>query len=93
MDEIRLINPIITIAPLFQIMIIEIADIMTTMTTVFGMIPLALGIGQGSEIYKGMAIAVIFGLSFSTLLTLVFIPVLYSSYNSMIGKLDKWRGK
>ena len=51
--------------------------LMTTMTTVCGMIPLALGFGEGAELYSGMSIAVIFGLSFSTLLTLVIIPVLY----------------
>ena len=51
--------------------------LMTTMTTVCGMIPLALGFGDGAELYSGMSIAVIFGLSFSTLLTLVVIPVLY----------------
>ncbi|MGL4307880.1 MAG: efflux RND transporter permease subunit [Cetobacterium sp.] len=51
--------------------------LMTTMTTVFGMIPLALGFGDGAELYSGMSIAVIFGLSFSTLLTLVVIPILY----------------
>ena len=54
--------------------------LMTTMTTVFGMIPLALGIGQGSERYKGMAIGVIFGLTFSTLLTLLVIPVMFNVY-------------
>lgn len=67
--------------------------IMTTMTTVFGMMPLAFGIGQGSEMYKGMAIAVIFGLTFSTLLTLVFIPVLYSFYESMMKKIEGFRKK
>lgn len=67
--------------------------IMTTMTTVFGMIPLAMGIGQGSELYKGMAIAVIFGLTFSTLLTLIFIPVLYSLYDSFLNFVVKKRGK
>ncbi|MGL5279226.1 MAG: efflux RND transporter permease subunit, partial [Cetobacterium sp.] len=51
--------------------------LMTTMTTVCGMIPLALGFGEGAELYSGMSIAVIFGLSFSTLLTLIIIPVLY----------------
>ena len=51
--------------------------LMTTMTTVCGMIPLALGFGDGAELYSGMSIAVIFGLSFSTLLTLIVIPVLY----------------
>lgn len=51
--------------------------LMTTMTTVLGMVPMALGIGEGAEIYSGMAITVMFGLSFSTLLTLVVIPILY----------------
>ena len=67
--------------------------VMTTMTTVFGMMPMAFGIGQGSEMYKGMAIAVIFGLTFSTLLTLVFIPVLYSLYTSMMNRIEKFRNK
>ena len=62
---------------------------MTTMTTVFGMIPLSLGIGQGSEMYKGMAIAVIFGLVFSTLLTLIFIPVLFYIYEILKNKISK----
>ena len=51
--------------------------LMTTMTTVLGMLPMALGIGEGSELYGGMAVTVMFGLSFSTLLTLVVIPILY----------------
>lgn len=51
--------------------------LMTTLTTMLGMMPLALGIGQGSEMYQSMAIAVIFGLMVSTLLTLIIIPVLY----------------
>ena len=61
--------------------------LMTTMTTVFGMLPLALGIGEGSEIYRGMAVTVMFGLSFSTLLTLVVIPVLYTLVEDMNNKV------
>ena len=61
--------------------------LMTTMTTVFGMIPMALGLGEGSEFYRGMAITVIFGLSFSTILTLVLIPILYSIVDSFTSKL------
>lgn len=61
--------------------------LMTTMTTVCGMIPMALGIGDGAEMYKGMSIAVIFGLSFSTLLTLVVIPVLYVSVEQGLDKI------
>lgn len=63
--------------------------IMTTGTTVFGMLPLGFGIGQGTEYYQGMAIAVIFGLTFSTLLTLVLIPVLYSMEESIRVKFHK----
>jgi len=51
---------------------------MTTVTTVFGMIPMAIGMGGSSELRKPLAITVIFGLSFATLLTLIVIPVIYS---------------
>jgi HAE1 family hydrophobic/amphiphilic exporter-1 len=52
--------------------------IMTTITTVLGLFPLALGLGEGSELPAPMAITVIGGLIASTLLTLVVIPVVYS---------------
>ena len=52
--------------------------VMTTLTTTFGMLPLALGIGEGAEVRAPMAITVIGGLIVSTLLTLVVIPVVYS---------------
>jgi len=52
--------------------------LMTTVTTVFGMIPMAIGIGGSSELRKPLAITVIFGLTFATLLTLIVIPVIYS---------------
>jgi HAE1 family hydrophobic/amphiphilic exporter-1 len=52
--------------------------LMTTLTTIFGMLPLAVAPGEGSETWQPMAIAVIGGLSLSTLVTLVLIPVLYS---------------
>ncbi|NVJ60491.1 MAG: efflux RND transporter permease subunit [Gammaproteobacteria bacterium] len=51
--------------------------IMTTLTTTLGMLPLALGIGEGAEIRAPMAITVIGGLLVSTALTLIVIPVLY----------------
>ncbi len=51
--------------------------IMTTITTLFGFLPMALGLGDGAELRQPLAITVIGGLIFSTLLTLVVIPVLY----------------
>jgi HAE1 family hydrophobic/amphiphilic exporter-1 len=53
--------------------------LMTTITTTLGLLPLAIGIGEGAEIRAPMAITVIGGLTVSTLLTLVVIPVVYSA--------------
>jgi len=61
--------------------------VMTKATAEFGMLPMALGIGYGSEYYQGLAIVVIFGLTFSTLLTLFIIPVLYSLKESAQNKI------
>ena len=54
--------------------------VMTTLTTILGMVPMAVGSGQGSEMWKPMGVAVIGGLTFSTILTLLFVPVLYCSF-------------
>ncbi|MBS7411396.1 MAG: efflux RND transporter permease subunit, partial [Muribaculaceae bacterium] len=54
--------------------------LMTTLTTVFGMIPMAVSTGEGSETWRSMGMTVAFGLSFSTLITLIIIPTLYSSF-------------
>jgi len=51
--------------------------LMTTLTTILGMLPLALSTGEGSEIWKPMGIVVIGGLVFSTLVTMVIVPVVY----------------
>ena len=51
---------------------------MTTLTTVLGLLPMALGLGEGSEMRTPMAITVIGGLLTSTLLTLLVVPVMYS---------------
>ncbi|HEX6068588.1 MAG TPA: efflux RND transporter permease subunit [Longimicrobiaceae bacterium] len=51
--------------------------LMTTLTTVFGMLPLAVGMGQGSEMMQPLAIAVVGGMSISTLLTLFVVPSVY----------------
>jgi HAE1 family hydrophobic/amphiphilic exporter-1 len=52
--------------------------LMTTLTTILGLLPMALSGGDGSEIRAPMAITVIFGLALATMLTLLFIPVLYA---------------
>ena len=51
---------------------------MTTLTTALGLLPMAMGFGEGSEVRTPMAVTVIGGLLVSTLLTLVVIPVVYS---------------
>jgi HAE1 family hydrophobic/amphiphilic exporter-1 len=56
--------------------------LMTTLTTTLGLLPMALGLGEGAEMRVPMAITVIFGLLFATLLTLFFIPCLYALFDS-----------
>lgn len=51
--------------------------LMTTLTTILGMLPLALSKGEGSEIWSPMGISVIGGLTFSTIVTLIIVPVIY----------------
>lgn len=60
--------------------------LMTALTTIFGLIPMALGIGSGNELRAPMARSVIGGLIFSTFLTLVFIPTLYSVFEKRAEK-------
>ncbi|OWZ83511.1 efflux RND transporter permease subunit [Natranaerobius trueperi] len=60
--------------------------LMTTLTTIVGMFPLALGIGEGAEASAPMATVVIGGLIVSTLLTLIFVPVMYS----LLDDVSKW---
>jgi len=61
--------------------------LMTTATTIFGMIPLSLGLGDGAEVYRGLAIVVISGLSVSTFFTLLLIPVLYTILDDLEQKV------
>ena len=51
--------------------------LMTTLTTILGMVPMALDKGEGSEMWRPLGVSVIGGLTVSTLLTLVLVPVLY----------------
>lgn len=68
--------------------------LMTTLTTILGLVPMALGKGEGMEMQQPLAITVIFGLTISTIVTLIFIPVLYSivdtiRYKHFKSKRDK----
>ncbi len=65
--------------------------LMTTLTTILGMLPLAIGFGEGSEMWQPMGIAVIGGLTFSTILTLYVIPVVYTIFG--VRGLKKTRRK
>jgi HAE1 family hydrophobic/amphiphilic exporter-1 len=58
--------------------------LMTALTTIGGMVPLAFGTGEGAEMWRPLAVAVIGGLLFSTLVTLVLIPTVYAI-------TDRWR--
>ena len=51
--------------------------LMTTLTTVLGMIPMAIGTGEGSEMWRSLGVTVAWGLSVSTVVTLVLIPTIY----------------
>ena len=54
--------------------------LMTSLTAILGMLPLAMSHGQGSEMWKPMAVTVIGGLTVSTMLTLVVVPVIYTLF-------------
>ena len=54
--------------------------LMTTLTTVLGMLPMALGTGEGSEMWRSLGVTVVWGLTVSSLITLVLIPTVYCSF-------------
>ena len=60
--------------------------LMTTLTTVVGMLPLAIGLGEGSEMLRPLAITIVAGLSFSMLVSLLLVPVMYK-----LTHLGQWR--
>ena len=67
--------------------------LMTTLTTVLGMIPMALGTGEGSETWRSMGMTVAWGLSVSTLITLIIVPTVYAVFagNGIKRKRRKFR--
>ncbi len=62
---------------------------MSTITTVFGMLPLMVRGGAGSELYSGLATAIVGGLTVSTIFTLVLVPAVYLIVNDLISKGDQ----
>ncbi len=55
--------------------------LMTTLTTVFGMMPLAIGVGEGSEMLQPLAFVIVWGLSFSLFVSLILVPSLYALFH------------
>jgi len=66
--------------------------LMTALTTVLGMVPLALGIGTGAEADAPLAVAVIGGLTVATFLTLVVVPVVYTLFEDLGSRIQGWFG-
>ncbi|MQW90688.1 efflux RND transporter permease subunit [Sinorhizobium saheli] len=64
--------------------------VMTTLAMIFGMLPMALGLGEGGEQRAPMAHAIIGGLISSTLLTLVFVPVVLTYLDAMARRVKRW---
>jgi HAE1 family hydrophobic/amphiphilic exporter-1 len=64
--------------------------LMTTLTTVLGMLPMAIGTGEGSEMWRSLGVTVCWGLSISTLITLVLIPTVYCSFTT---RMERRRNK
>jgi HAE1 family hydrophobic/amphiphilic exporter-1 len=60
--------------------------LMTTFCTLFGLLPLALGLGAGAELQRPLALAVIGGLALSTPVTLLMIPGLYAALTHIVGE-------
>ncbi|MBY7144695.1 efflux RND transporter permease subunit [Virgibacillus sp. NKC19-3] len=67
--------------------------LMTTLTTVLAMIPIALALGEGAELQQPLAVTIIFGLSVSSIFTLLLVPVVYSLFDDLTKKLTKRKKK
>ena len=65
--------------------------LMTTLTTILGMVPMAVGQGEGSEMWRPLGVSVIGGLTLSTILTLILVPVVYCTFAG--GHIKKERRK
>src|SRR5699024_2749325 len=67
--------------------------LMTTLTTILAMVPLGLGIGEGAEMQQPLAVTIIFGLGVSSIFTLLLVPVVYTYFDDLTGKLTRRKKK
>ena len=67
--------------------------VMTSFALIAGMLPVAIGTGEGSEFYRPLAVAIIGGTITSTLLTLLVVPTLYDSIESACARIGGWFGR
>lgn len=63
--------------------------LMTTLTTVLAMIPLGLALGEGAELQQPLAVTIIFGLTASSMFTLLFVPVVYTLFDDLTAKITR----
>ena len=66
--------------------------VMTTVTTVLGLTPMAMGVGRGSDLRAPLAITVIGGLVVATVLTLIVVPVVYQTVEQVRERVREWMG-
>lgn len=81
----------------YEAIIVSVKDrvrpiLMTALTTILGLVPLAIGIGEGTEINQPMAITVIGGMVSSTFLSLYIVPIVYSLFDRNTRKMNKKQG-
>ncbi len=67
--------------------------LMTTLTTILAMVPLALALGEGAEMQQPLAVTIIFGLGISSIFTLLLIPVVYTLFDDLTNKVLRRKKK
>src|SRR5699024_701400 len=67
--------------------------LMTTLTTILAMVPLGLALGEGAEMQQPLAVTIIFGLTVSSIFTLLLIPVVYTLFDDFTGKFSRKKKK
>lgn len=67
--------------------------LMTTLTTVLAMVPLGLALGEGAEMQQPLAVTIIFGLTISSLFTLLLIPVIYTLFDDLTTRITRRKKK